>query len=78
MKKSEFIQKVLDHDFNTIFVEKEQVGRALMMFEDLGMLAPSHFNYETEYLDADDGDKIKPYYQHMWHDSFWDKEDEEI
>ena len=40
MKKSDFIEKVLKHDKNTVFVSKAIVERTLEIFEDLGMLPP--------------------------------------
>ena len=40
MKKSHLIQKILHHDLNTIFVNKEQVERVLEIFEDLELLPP--------------------------------------
>jgi hypothetical protein len=41
MKKEAFIQKVLNHKLNTLFVDREQVERALEIFEGLGMKPPS-------------------------------------
>lgn len=40
MKKSEFIEKVLKHPNNTVFVDEAIVERAIEVFEDLGMMPP--------------------------------------
>ena len=44
MKKSDFIEKVLKHDKNTVFVSKAIVERTLEIFEDLGMLPPTFYD----------------------------------
>jgi len=40
MTKEEFIQKVLKHKKNTVFVDKHLITRTLEIFEDLGMMPP--------------------------------------
>lgn len=49
MKKSEFIEKVLKHKLNTIFVHPEQVERAIKIFEELGM-APPKILYKGKFI----------------------------
>jgi hypothetical protein len=49
MKKSDFIEKVLKHDKNTVFVSKAIVERTLEIFEDLGMLPPYFQGSLTNY-----------------------------
>jgi hypothetical protein len=47
MKRSEFIEKVLKHEKNTAFVNKDQVKITLEVFEDLGMLPPKSLDTVT-------------------------------
>jgi len=47
MKRSEFIEKVLKHEKNTVFVSKAIVERTLEIFEDLGMLPPKSLDTVT-------------------------------
>ena len=47
MKRSEFIEKVLKHEKNTVFVGESIVDVALEVFEDLGMLPPKSLDTVT-------------------------------
>jgi hypothetical protein len=63
MKKSEFIQKALNHTSNTVCVNAEQVKVMLDVFEKLGVLPPetkatpedfTHIDFTQEFLDNHD------------------------
>jgi hypothetical protein len=47
MKKSDFINMVLDSPNNTVFTTNDQVENELEVFESLGMLPPT---YTKEYI----------------------------
>lgn len=76
MRRSDFINKVLDSNSNTVFTTKEQVDVVLSIFEKLGMLPPetqaipddfSYIDFTQEFLD-----------EHEFKVNRWDKEDETI
>lgn len=56
MKRSEFIQSVLNSYSNTVFTTRAQVEVALDMFEKLGMVPPLNewdFNMDGDHADPD-------------------------
>jgi hypothetical protein len=63
MKRSEFINAVLNSWDNTVFTTKEQIEAALDMFEKLGMIPPetkalpsdfTNIDFTQEFLDEHD------------------------
>lgn len=63
MKKSQFIEEVLNSTSNTVFTTKEQIKVALEIFEKLGMLPPetkatpsdfTNLGFTQEFLDNHD------------------------
>lgn len=63
MKKSQFIEEVLNSTSNTVFTTKEQIEVTLEIFEKLGMLPPetkatpsdfTNLGFTQEFLDNHD------------------------
>jgi len=49
MKRSEFIQKVLSHEDNTVFTGEGTIESALNLFELLGMIPPNQYACTNEF-----------------------------
>ena len=72
MKKSEFIDKVLIHPQNTVFVNKHQVAAILEVFESLGMKPPE----TKEFIEIPDYNILGAGFKLSHTVNKWDSEDE--